>query len=114
MKVLFIDTVHPLLWEGLTKNGYECVEGDDLTKEQIQQIIPDFHGIIIRSRLKIDSTFLDACNNLKFIARSGSGLENIDVQYAEQKGITCFNSAEGNAQAVAEHALGMLLSLLTT
>ena len=111
MKVLFVDTVHPLLWEGLTKNGYECVEGYDLTKEQIQQIIPDFHGIIIRSRFKIDSTFLDACNNLKFIARSGSGLENIDVQYAEQKGITCFNAAEGNAQAVAEHALGMLLSL---
>ena len=111
MKVLFVDTVHPLLWEGLTKNGYECVEGYDLPKEQIQQIIPDFHGIIIRSRFKIDSTFLDTCNNLKFIARSGSGLENINVQYAEQKGIKCFNAAEGNAQAVAEHALGMLLSL---
>ena len=111
MKVLFIDTVHPLLWEELTKNGYECIEGYDLPKKQIQQIIPDFHGIIIRSRFKIDSTFLDACNNLKFIARSGSGLENINVQYAEQKGIKCFNAAEGNAQAVAEHALGMLLSL---
>ena len=67
MKVLFVDTVHPLLWEGLTKKGYECIEGDDLTKEQIQQIIPDFHGIIIRSRFKIDSTFLDACNNLKLL-----------------------------------------------
>ena len=111
MKVLFVNTVHPLLWEGLTKNGYECVEGYDLPKEKIQQIIHDFHGIIIRSRFKIDSNFLDACNNLKFIARSGSGLENIDVQYAEQKGIKCFNAAEGNAQAVAEHALGMLLSL---
>ena len=111
MKILFVDTVHPLLWEELTKNGYECIEGYDLAKQQIQQIIADFHGIIIRSRFKIDSTFLDACNNLKFIARSGSGLENIDVQYAEQKGITCFNAAEGNAQAVAEHALGMLLSL---
>jgi len=111
MKVLFVNTVHPLLWEGLTKNGYECVEGYDLPKEQIQQIIHDFHGIIIRSRFKIDRNFLDACNNLKFIARSGSGLENIDVQYAEQKGIKCFNAAEGNAQAVSEHALGMLLSL---
>ena len=112
MKVLFVDTVHSLLWKGLTKNGYECVEGYDLSKEQIQQIISDFHGIIIRSRFEIDSTFLDACNNLKFIARSGSGLENIDVHYAEQNGIKCFNAAEGNAQAVAEHALGMLLSLL--
>ena len=111
MKVLFVDTVHSLLWKGLTKNGYECVEGYDLSKEEIQQIVSDFHGIIIRSRFNIDSTFLDACNNLKFIARSGSGLENIDVHYAEQKGIKCFNAPEGNAQAVAEHALGMLLSL---
>ena len=111
MKVLFVDNVHPHLWRGLTKIGCECVEGYDLPKEQIQQIIADFHGIIIRSRFKIDSTFLDACNNLKFIARSGSGLENIDVQYAELNGIKCFNAAEGNAQAVAEHALGMLLSL---
>ena len=111
MKVLFVDTVHSLLWKGLTKNGYECVEGYDLSKGEIQQIVSDFHGIIIRSRFNIDSTFLDACNNLKFIARSGSGLENIDVHYAEQKGIKCFNAPEGNAQAVAEHALGMLLSL---
>lgn len=112
MKVLFVDTVHSLLWKGLIKNGYECVEGYDLSKEKTQKIISDFHGIIIRSRFNIDSAFLDACNNLKFIARSGSGLENIDVNYAEQKGIKCFNAAEGNAQAVAEHALGMLLSLL--
>jgi len=111
MKVLFVDTVHSLLWKGLTKNGYECVEGYDLSKGEIQQIVSDFHGIIIRSRFNIDSTFLDACNNLKFIARSGSGLENIDVHYAEQKGIKCFNAPKGNAQAVAEHALGMLLSL---
>lgn len=111
MKVLFVDTVHPSLWKGLSEIGYECVEGYALSKEEIQQIITDFHGIIIRSRFKIDSTFLDTCDNLKFIARSGSGLENIDVTYAEQKGINCFNAAEGNAQAVAEHALGMLLSL---
>ena len=111
MKVLFVDTVHPSLWKELTEIGYECVEGYALSKEEIQQIIPDFHGIIIRSRFKIDSAFLDACDNLKFIARSGSGLENIDVNYAEQKSIKCFNAAEGNAQAVAEHALSMLLSL---
>lgn len=111
MKVLFVDTVHPSLWKELTEIGYECVEGYALSKEEIQQIISDFHGIIIRSRFKIDSAFLDACDNLKFIARSGSGLENIDVNYAEQKSIKCFNAAEGNAQAVAEHALSMLLSL---
>ena len=112
MKILFIDPVHPLLWKALSKKNFECVEGYALSKDETQQIIGDFDGIVIRSRFKIDSTFLDACKDLKFIARSGSGLENIDVSYAQAKGIHCINASEGNAQAVAEHALGMILSLL--
>lgn len=112
MKILFIDPVHPLLWKALSKKKFECVEGYALSKEETQQIIGDFDGIVIRSRFKIDSAFLDACKVLKFIARSGSGLENIDVSYAQAKGIHCINASEGNAQAVAEHALGMILSLL--
>lgn len=111
MKVLFIDTVHPSLWEGLESNGYQCVEGYHLSKVETEAIISDFTGIVIRSRFQLDDSFLDACKQLKFIARSGSGLENIDVSYAENKGINCINAPEGNAQAVAEHAIGMLLSL---
>ena len=111
MKVLFVDTVHPALWEGLVANGYQCVEGYHLSKEEVQAIISDYQGIVIRSRFQIDAPFLDACTHLKFIARSGSGLENIAVEHAEKKGVHCLNAAEGNAQAVAEHALGMLLTL---
>ena len=112
MKILFIDPVHPLLWKALSKKNFECVEGYALSKDETQQIIGNFDGIVIRSRFKIDSAFIDACKDLKFIARSGSGLENIDVSYAQEKGIHCINASEGNAQAVAEHALGMILSLL--
>lgn len=112
MKILFIDPVHPLLWKALSKKNFECVEGYALSKDETQQIIGDFDGIVIRSRFKIDSAFLDTCKDLKFIARSGSGLENIDVSYAQAKGIHCINASEGNAQAVAEHALAMILSLL--
>ena len=111
MKVLFADTVHPILWDGLKSHGYQCVEGYHLSKIEIQNTIADYHGLVIRSRFHIDASFLDACNNLQFIARSGSGLENIDVASAEKKGIHCLNAPEGNAQAVAEHALGMLLAL---
>jgi len=110
-KVLFIDTVHPVLWEELEKDGFHCVEAYSLSKEEIQDIASDVYGLVIRSRFKIDHTFLDAFNDLKFIARAGSGMENIDENYAKSKGISCLNAPEGNRQAVAEHAVGMLLSL---
>jgi D-3-phosphoglycerate dehydrogenase len=74
--------------------------------------ISDFFGIIIRSRISIDKDFIDKCKNLKFIARIGSGIENIDVDYAKQKGIQIISTPEGNSNAVGEHALGMLLSIL--
>ena len=74
--------------------------------------ISDFFGIIIRSRISIDKNFIDKCKNLKFIARIGSGIENIDVDYAKQKGIQIISTPEGNSNAVGEHALGMLLSIL--
>jgi D-3-phosphoglycerate dehydrogenase len=111
MKVLFIDHVHPALQKGLEQEGYSCMDGYHLSKEEVMNIIPDYHGIVIRSRFRIDRAFLDCCHKMDFIARSGSGLENIDTHYAEAKGIRCLNAAEGNRQAVAEHALGMLLSL---
>ena len=111
MKILFIDTVHPLLKKELEKENHICDSAYNKSKTEIQQIISNYQGIIIRSRFKIDKQFIDCGSNLKFIARAGSGLENIDVEYAENKNIHCYNAAEGNRQAVAEHALGMLLSL---
>ena len=111
MKILFIDTVHPLLKQELEKENHICDSAFNKSKTEIQQIISNYQGIIIRSRFKIDKQFIDCGSNLKFIARAGSGLENIDVEYAENKNIHCYNAAEGNRQAVAEHALGMLLSL---
>jgi len=111
MKILFIDTVHPLLKQELEKENHICDTAYNKSKTEIEQIISNYQGIIIRSRFKIDKQFIDCGSNLKFIARAGSGLENIDVDYAENKNIHCYNAAEGNRQAVAEHALGMLLSL---
>ncbi|HIG33209.1 MAG TPA: hydroxyacid dehydrogenase [Flavobacteriales bacterium] len=111
MKILFIDTVHPFLKQELEKQNYICDTAYDKSKTEIQKIIHDYQGVIIRSRFIIDKEFIDYASELKFIARAGSGLENIDVDYAESKNINCYNAAEGNQQAVAEHALGMLLSL---
>ena len=111
MKILFIDSVHPLLKQELENENHICATAYDKSKTEIEKIISDYQGIIIRSRFKIDKQFIDCCDSLKFIARAGSGLDNIDVYYAENKKIHCYNAAKGNRQAVAEHALGMLLSL---
>ena len=111
MRILFIDTVHSLLKQELEKKGHICDADYDKNKTEIQQIIHNYQGIVIRSRFKIDKEFIDAATNLEFIARAGSGLDNINVKYSEEKSINCYNAAEGNRQAVAEHALAMLLSL---
>ncbi|MEE2700244.1 MAG: NAD(P)-dependent oxidoreductase [Bacteroidota bacterium] len=111
MKILFVDTVHSFLQEELAKQNHICDTDYEKSKDEILQIIQNYDGIVIRSRFLIDSSFIDCSSHLKFIARAGSGLENIDVKYAQSKGIACFNAAEGNRQAVGEHALGMLLSL---
>ena len=106
-----INTVHPFLKQGLETQNYICDTAYDKSKAEIQKIIHNYQGVIIRSRFIIDKEFIDYASDLKFIARAGSGLENIDVNYAESKNINCYNAAGGNRQAVAEHALGMLLSL---
>ena len=111
MKILFIDTVHPFLKKELEKQNHICDTAYDKNKIEIEKIIKGYEGIIIRSRLTIDKAFIDKAVNLKFISRAGSGLENIDVNYAESKKIKCCNAAEGNRKAVAEHTIGMLLSL---
>ena len=111
MKILFIDIVHPLLKKELEKNNHECETAFDLSKFQIENIIEKYNGIIIRSKFIIDENFIKKATNLKFIARAGSGLENINIDFAKKQKIKCYNASEGNRQAVAEHALGMILSL---
>lgn len=110
-KIAFIDEVHSVLKNRLELAGFKCVDFTELSKENIEKQISNFHGIVIRSRFKMDKDFLEHANHLEFIARSGAGMENIDVDYCNQRSIELFNAPEGNRNAVGEHALGMLLSL---
>ncbi|MDC0593646.1 hydroxyacid dehydrogenase [Flavobacteriaceae bacterium] len=110
MKILHLDTTHPFLGKELEKIGFKNYYDFKTIKSDLK--ISDFFGIIIRSRISIDKNFIDKCKNLKFIARIGSGIENIDVDYAKQKGIQIISTPEGNSNAVGEHALGTLLSIL--
>ncbi|MEM1257838.1 MAG: 2-hydroxyacid dehydrogenase [Bacteroidota bacterium] len=112
MKVLHLDTNHPLLIEEFARLGFENHEDYRSSKEEIEKMIPEYEGIIIRSRIPIDQLFLEKASNLKFIGRVGAGLENIDVRYAREKGVFLANAPEGNRNAVGEHTLGMLLSLM--
>lgn len=111
MKILHLDQNHPLLIEQLTTAGFDNEEDYTSSKEIVESFIEGYDGIVIRSRFKIDQTFIDAAKNLQFIARVGAGLESIDIVYAEKKGIYLIAAPEGNKNAVGEHALGMLLSL---
>ena len=111
MKILHIDSNHTLLINQLNNLCFTNHEDYTASKSEIEAKINGYDGIIIRSRFGIDKQFLDAAKILKFIGRVGAGLENIDCDYAEEKGVTLFNAPEGNRNAVGEHALGMLLSL---
>jgi D-3-phosphoglycerate dehydrogenase / 2-oxoglutarate reductase len=110
-KVLFIDTVHPLIRERLEQHGYQCDWLPGLGYDYYLKIIGDYAGIVIRSGITLDRQILERGVQLQFIARLGSGLENIDVAFAARIGIRCIHSPEGNRDAVGEHALGMLLAL---
>ena len=112
MKILFLDAVHDVLANRLSKVGYECIQGAELSRAACEALMPTIDGLVIRSRFPMDAPFLALAPNLKFIARSGAGMENIDLDYCKTRKIICFNSPEGNRNAVGEHALGMLLSLL--
>ncbi len=112
IKILHIDSNHPLLWKQLEQAGFQNEEDFTSNKDQVEAKIQNYHGIVIRSRFKIDKTFLDKATNLQFIARVGAGLESIDCDYANEKGIHLIAAPEGNRNAVGEHALGMLLSLM--
>lgn len=111
VKVLHIDSNNPVLWDQLKQAGFENHADYKSTKEEIEAKIHEYNGVVIRSRFDIDKAFLDKATNLQFIARVGAGLESIDCDYAEAKGVNLIAAPEGNRNAVGEQALGMLLSL---
>lgn len=112
MKVLHLDTNHPLLLDQFKELGFENHEDYDSSKEEVEKKIHQYDGIVIRSRFTIDQQFLEKATNLKFIGRVGAGLENIDTVFAKQKDIFLASAPEGNRNAVGEHTLGMLLAVM--
>ena len=111
LKILHLDENHELLKNELSNLGFENYFDFDSSKKEIENKLEKYHGIILRSRITIDNIFLDKGINLKFIARVGSGTENIDIVHAKKRHIKILSAGEANANAVGEHALGMILSL---
>ena len=112
MKILLLDKNHPLITEQLSEKGFVLEEDFSSSYEQVLDKIHLYEGIIIRSRIPLDAHFLEKAKNLKFIARVGAGMENIDIAKAQELGIKLINSPEGNKDAVAEHVIGTLLVLM--
>lgn len=110
--ILIVDDVHAIFMEMAEAKGYTCDYRPLIKVDEAMQIIGDYAGLVIRSKFRVDKAVLDAATNLQFIARAGAGMDNIDEDYATQKGIKLINAPEGNSDAVGEHAIGLLLSLM--
>lgn len=111
-KVLIAAPVHPVLLDGLRGMGYQCDVHEAVKQDEAANLIADCEGVITSTRLYLGKELLDAAPKLRWIGRMGSGMEVIDTDYAGQKGVFCASSPEGNCNAVAEHAIGMLLAVL--
>jgi D-3-phosphoglycerate dehydrogenase len=111
-KLLIADPLHPIFKEEAEQLGYEVDDRPELTKAETVAILGAYSAIAVRTKFQVDKEVIDAGTNLEVILRAGAGTDNIDVGYAESKGITCLHAAEGNCDAVGEHAIGMLLSLM--
>ncbi|MDX1629848.1 MAG: NAD(P)-dependent oxidoreductase [Fulvivirga sp.] len=112
MKCLIIDHMHPAVVELLKAENIEVDYHPDISWDDVKNIIHDYEGLVVRSKLKVDQPIIDSGTKLKFVARAGAGTDNIDTQLLEEKDIKIINAPEGNRNALAEHTMGMLLSLL--
>lgn len=112
MRILLLDKNHPLITEQLLEKNFILEEDFTSSYDEVCRKIENYDGVIIRSRIPLDKNFLEKAKNLKFIARVGAGMENIDIPVAEKLGIQLINSPEGNRDSVAEHVVGMLLVLM--
>lgn len=112
MKILIADKLHPVFKTEAERLGYEVDDLPNISREETLEIIDHYSGIAIRTKFKIDKELIRAGSKLKFIARAGAGMDNIDLDAAAAQNITCINAPEGNRDAVGEHAIGMLLSIM--
>ncbi|MGZ3835519.1 MAG: phosphoglycerate dehydrogenase, partial [Mucilaginibacter sp.] len=110
--ILIVDDIHPIFIEQAEALGYHCDYQPAIKPELAFEIIGNYEGLVIRSKFLVDRRVIDLAKNLRFIARAGAGMDNIDEDYAGEKGIQLINAPEGNRDAVGEHAIGMLLSLM--
>ncbi|HEY0896528.1 MAG TPA: NAD(P)-dependent oxidoreductase [Sphingobacteriaceae bacterium] len=111
-KILIADDLHPVFREEAVRMGFDVTDAPSITKEEVLKSLHEYHVLAIRTKFRIDREVMDAGTRLRCIARAGAGMDNIDEAYALEKGIACINAPEGNRDAVAEHALGLLLSLM--